>query len=227
VITQKYLVNNYTYKMPVKIKAEHGIVHSTAVGYTSKDVLFNSWNKYDALSVHGITDDKGSYKTLPYDYLGYHVGKKGNGKTIGFEICEPKNIAYANANHTKIDTTKYNPKDPAIIADFNKRWNNAVEMAVDMCEKTGLTADKIVSHKEGYKMGIASNHGDPEHWFSLFGKTMDDFRRDVADKLKVKPNVQTGGTKRYRVQCGAFSKRENAEILKTKLKADGYDAIIV
>lgn len=33
--------------------------------------------------------------------------------------------------------------------------------------------------------------------------------------------------KLYRVQVGAFSKKENAEAMQKKLKADGYDAIIV
>ena len=33
-------------------------------------------------------------------------------------------------------------------------------------------------------MGIASNHGDVRHWFSRFGKSMDDVRRDVARRLK-------------------------------------------
>lgn len=42
----------------------------------------------------------------------------------------------------------------------------------------------------------------------------------------VNPVEQPSG-KIYRVQCGAFSKKENAENLAKKLKAAGYDAIIV
>lgn len=38
---------------------------------------------------------------------------------------------------------------------------------------------------------------------------------------------KTVPTKLYRVQCGAFAKRENAEKLMEKLKADGYDAFVV
>ena len=56
--------------------------------------------------------------------LGWHVGALGNGKTVGFEICEPKNIAYANANHTKVDTVRYDPKNPEVKADFEKRYKN-------------------------------------------------------------------------------------------------------
>lgn len=225
-ISEKFLTKNKTYTNPTKIKPQYIIVHSTGVGYTNKDVLFNGWNNASKeLSVHGIVDDKGSYHTLPLNYLGWHIGKKGNNKAVGFEICEPKNIAYADKAHTKIDTAKYNPKDPANIADFNKRYKNAVEIAVYFCRETGLTADKVVSHAEGCKMGIASNHADTGHWFPLFGKSMDDFRADVKKALSQKPNPNTGGIL-YRVQVGAFSNKANAERLAKELKSKGYPAII-
>jgi hypothetical protein len=45
---------------------------------------------------------------------------------------------------------------------------------------------QIISHKEGAEKGIASNHGDPEHyWDGLgMGYTMDGFRRDVKNKME-------------------------------------------
>ena len=183
-VFKKFLTNNDTYTKQTRIVPEYIIVHSTGAGYKSKDSLFNSWNKPDQLSIHGIVDDKGAYQTLPLNYLGWHVGKKGNGKTVGFEICEPKNIAYTDAAHTKVDTAIYNPKDPKNIADFNKRYKFAVELAVKFCEELGFGADKLLSHREACAKGIASNHADVEHWFKLFRKNMDDFRADVAKKLK-------------------------------------------
>ena len=53
-----------------------------------------------------------------------------------------------------------------------------------LCKQYNLnpTADGvIVSHREGYSRGIASNHGDPEHlWNGLgMGYTMDGFRKAV------------------------------------------------
>lgn len=46
----------------------------------------------------------------------------------------------------------------------------------------------IISHAEGHKRGIASNHGDPEHlWRQLgMGYTMDGFRKDVKIAMKEK-----------------------------------------
>lgn len=223
-ITTKYLTANRTYGSQKKIiDPRYILTHSTGCGYKSKDNLFNSWNKATASkSCHGMTDDTGGYNTLPLNYRGWHC-RDGNDTTIGFEICEPKNIVYKNPS--TIDTEKYNPKDPAIIADFEKRYNNAVEMAAYMCKETGIPADRVISHAEAHKMGFASNHADVGHWFPLFGKSMDNFRADVKKALE-------GGEKTpakkvyYRVQCGAFSKRENAERLQALLTAKGFTTII-
>lgn len=224
-ITVKYLTQNTVYTNPTNITPQYIITHSTGSAVGTKDKLFNSWNAPNKLSVHGMADATGSYQTLPLNYKGGHVGSKGNGKTIGFEICEPPNMAYVDPSHTKIDTAKYNPKDASNIADFNKRYKNAVELAVDFCRQTGLGADKILSHREACAKGIASNHADVEHWFPLFGKTMDDFRADVKAELAKKPNPNTGG-KLFRVQVGAFSNRNNALRLQLELKSKGYNAII-
>ena len=44
--------------------------------------------------------------------------------------------------------------------------------------------DKVcICHSEGYKRGIASNHGDVMHWFPKHGKSMDTFRADVKALL--------------------------------------------
>lgn len=198
-IEKRFLEKNSCFISPITIFPEYLIVHSTGVGYSTKESLFNSWNKPDKLSVHGMVDDKGSLHTLPLDFLAWHVGKKGNARTVGFEICEPKFIAYADKAHTKIDASKYNPNDVDIRFDFEKRYQNAVKLAVYFCKSLGFSADKILSHREACKKGIASNHADVEHWFSLFGKDMDVFREDVKralDKPKVIKPKSEGKIKR-------------------------------
>ena len=187
-ITRKFLESNSCFTSPVKIVPEYIVVHSTGVGYKNKDVLFNSWNKPDRLSVHGMVDDMGSYHTLPLDYLAWHVGKKGNSKTVGFEICEPKFIVYSDKAHTKINTELYDPKNVDVRFDFEKRYQNAVKLAAKFCKELDSTPDRILSHREACARGIASNHADVEHWFSLFSKDMDDFRSDVKRMLN-KPKI--------------------------------------
>ena len=47
----------------------------------------------------------------------------------------------------------------------------------------GVTVPTILGHKDSYKLGLGSNHGDPDHWFKKYGKTMDDVRNDVTKLL--------------------------------------------
>ena len=51
-----------------------------------------------------------------------------------------------------------------------------------LCVKN-IDKNTIVSHAEGYKLGIASNHADVGHFFSKHNKTMDDFRTDVKNYI--------------------------------------------
>jgi len=46
-----------------------------------------------------------------------------------------------------------------------------------------LTEKNIICHSEGYKLGIASNHGDVMHWFPKHGNNMDNFGADVKAGL--------------------------------------------
>ena len=43
---------------------------------------------------------------------------------------------------------------------------------------------QLICHSEGYRRGVASNHGDVMHWFPKFGKNMDGFRADVSSEQK-------------------------------------------
>lgn len=54
----------------------------------------------------------------------------------------------------------------------------------------------IISHSEGYKRGIASNHGDPEHlWRGLgLSYTMAGFRKDVKKAMEGTTSSDTEGT---------------------------------
>ena len=42
----------------------------------------------------------------------------------------------------------------------------------------------VICHQDGYRRGVASNHGDVYNWFPKHGKTMDDFRAEVVRAMK-------------------------------------------
>lgn len=140
----------------------------------------NDWNRSGTNAcVHGfigkLADGSiASAQTLPWNHRGWHGGNGTSGKSvndthISFEICED-------------DLT-----DPAY---FRRVYREAVELTAYLCRQYGLNplADGVViCHSEGYRRGIASGHADVEHWFPKHGKSMDDFRADVAAELAPKP----------------------------------------
>ena len=52
-----------------------------------------------------------------------------------------------------------------------------------LCKKFNLQPATIVSHAEAYTKGYASNHADCDHWFSIHGRTMNQFRNLVESIL--------------------------------------------
>ena len=106
------------------------------------------------------------YQTLPWTMRGWHCGRSGNDTHISFEICEDS-----------LTDKGY----------FQATYQAAVELTAYLCKLYRLDpqADGVVlCHSEGYARGIASNHADVLHWWRKFGVSMDNFRRDVAEKMK-------------------------------------------
>ena len=142
----------------------------------------NHWNRAGLnVCVHGfigkLADGSvAAVQTLPWDRRGWHAGNGSSGRSandthISFEICEDG-----------LDDPDY----------FARAYREAVELTALLCREYGLDplADGVViCHQEGCRRGIASNHGDVLHWFPRFGKSMDDFRADVAAELGRRPEA--------------------------------------
>lgn len=146
-----------------------------------KNTNKNDWNHINReAGVHawiGKLAD-GSVATVqvgPWDFRawGCASGPKGscNNGWIQFEICEDG-----------LNDKSY----------FDKVYKEACELTAYLCkiynlDPFGVTTEGsaenvpvILCHQDSYKLGVGSNHGDVLHWFSKFGKTMDDVRSDVA-----------------------------------------------
>ena len=226
------LTNNACYKAGKTITPKGIMVHSTGAnnpnlkryvgpddGLLGKNQYNNHWNqdKPDGrqVCVHGfigkLADGSiATYQTLPWNYRGWHAGGSANDTHIGFEICEDD-----------LTDTSY----------FSAVYKEAIELCVYLCKQYGLTEKDIICHSEGYKLGIASNHGDVMHWFPKHGKSMDIFRADVKAGLAATeapaPGTPTAPKKYYRVQVGAYSVKANADAMLAKIKAAGFtDAFI-
>ena len=178
------LTENACYMAGKKITVKGIMVHSTGAnnpwlkryvgpddGKLGKNQYNNHWNTYHPggreVCVHGFIGKLAdgtvaTYQTLPWDHRGWHAGGSANNTHIGFEICED------------------NLTDGAYFA---KVYKEAVELCAYLCKQYGLTEKNIICHSEGYKQGVASNHGDVMHWFPKHGKSMDTFRAEVKALL--------------------------------------------
>ncbi len=187
-IIKKYITNNPCYQQAKTIVPKGIIVHSMGVPQPDEDVIFNNFNKSTAKSaVHAIVGKNKVYQIMPWTYRpwGCGSGEKGSGNDsyIQFEICEPSGFKYGSGSHM----IGYDAKKQQSY--FDCVWENAINLAVYLCEEYKLSPNSIICHSEAFLKGIASNHGDVMHWFPKHERNMDDFRKAVANKLSYIPTA--------------------------------------
>lgn len=191
-IIQNYLKNNDCYKKNQKITVKGLMIHSIGCPQPKASVLIKSWDKPNVKTcVHAFVEENGNiYQSLPWNTRGWHCGNgskgSGNSTHIGVEMMEPNTIKYTGKGSSFIDN---NTKETR--AFVLNTYKVATELFAYLCDKYNLDPLKdgvIISHSEGYKRGISSNHGDVEHLWTKFGLTMNQFRTDINNLLETKYN---------------------------------------
>ena len=183
-LKQNYLTESGCYKAGKRITVKGLMIHSVGCPQPKADVFMKNWNRADANAcVHAIVEPDGDvYQLLPWDFRGWHSGGGANNTHIGVEMTEPSTIKYAGgANWTETGNGE-NTKAHVLAT-----YKCAVELFAYLCQQFGLdpVADGvIISHSEGCKRGIASNHGDVENLWSEFGLTMEQSRKDIKTAVK-------------------------------------------
>lgn len=183
-LRKQYLTKNDCYQTDRTIQVRGVMVHSTGANNPrvcryvpgDKEMGFNTagnhWDRPDlSKCVHAFVGrfaggEVGTVQTLPWEHRGWHAGGGANNTHIGFEICEDG-----------LDDPVY----------FGKVYREAAELTAMLCRQFKLDPlgdGVVICHQEGYQRGVASNHADVLHWFPKMGKSMDDFRADVAKLLK-------------------------------------------
>lgn len=184
-IIQSILTKNPCYIVGQKITVKGLMLHSVGCSQPSAMVFIKQWNppaNGRQVCVHGFIDGNTGdvYQTLPWNHRGWHGGTLSNNTHIGVEMCEPSTIKYTSG----VSFTDLNPvKSREVIM---RTYNAAVELFAYLCKQYNLDPLKdgvIISHAEGYKRGIASNHGDPDHLWKSYGLSMDGFRAAVHDRM--------------------------------------------
>lgn len=195
-IKQNYCTKSDCYKAGKKIIVKGIMIHSVGCPQPKAQPFINSWNKAGAGALaHAIIEPNGNvYQLLPWDRRGWHAGESANDSYIGVEMTEPATIKYISGSVWKETGNGKNTKEHVLAT-----YAVAVELFAKLCKIYKLDPTKdgtIISHSEGYKRGIATNHGDVEHIWNKFGLTMKQFRKDVKKKMGITDNKTptTGST---------------------------------
>ena len=208
-LIQSYLTKNPCYQANLKQadsrytafqkQGPRGLMlHSVGCAQPKAEVFCRGWNRadYDKACVHAFIDaETGAvWQTLPWNYRGWHCGGSGNDSHLGVELCESSRLRYRTDKPWLFTVTDL----AQARADALRSYKAAVELFAMLCSRYRLDPRKdVCSHKEGCAAGIASDHGDPEHYWSGLGLScsMDGFRADVAAAMtEISPAAPDLGT---------------------------------
>ena len=209
-LEQQFLTDNDCYQAGRTITPKGVMVHSTGVAQPDPEVFVRRWNRSGVEKcVHAFAGRERVIQTLPWTMRGWHAGTGTSGRSannthIGFEICEDGLTDYTY---------------------FQKVYREAIELCAYLCKEYGLTEQNIICHSEGYKQGIASNHGDVMHWFPKHGKSMDTFRAEVkallatADEEKDETPAESTVTYPEKLTTGYYRVRKDWKDSKSQVGA--------
>ena len=188
-LSQNFVTRNRTFSNPQRITPRGMMIHSVGTPQPRAAVFMQNINTSSAgVSYHGIIEGGGrAFQLLPWNFRAWHAGGAANNTHIAVEMTEPNTIRYTTgANFVDNNPTQTG----AFVRDT---YQTAVALFAKVCAEFNLNplADGvIISHSEGHRRGIASNHGDVEHLWSRFGLTMSQFRRDIQAAMEKRPEEE-------------------------------------
>ena len=138
------------------------VIHSTAgVGAPAQNIVNWFDNPTAQSSAHGVVDWDKYIQCIPYNEVAWHAGPTANSRYIGIEMCETN------------DSNQ-----------FQKVWNNTVELCADICSKYGFNPDtQILSHHDVSLKWKEVDHTDPDSYFKNHGVTMETLKKDISKAM--------------------------------------------
>lgn len=228
-IIEKTAVENPCYKRGTKITPKGLMLHSVGCPQPDPMVFAKNWQSSGALTcVHAFVGKEGViYQLLPWNMKAWHCGSgakgSGNNFLISLEMTEPATIKYTGGSNWIELGNGANTKAHVLAT-----YANAVQVFALLCEQYSLNPlddNVIMSHQEGYKKGIASNHGDVEHIWDKFGLSMNQFRKDVLATMN-KLSIETVPTvSADKASDDTSGQKTNPLIGTVKVVYDGADGV--
>lgn len=162
-------------------------IHSIGCAQNTASAIRDSMNQYSPGGiVNAIVDAETVGKVieiLPKDNEVWADAGYGNKHSYAIEIAESDYMKY-KANSAEYTVTNRE----RFLADIQRGYNTAVFYVAKKCAEYGFNPQdklanglhRVYSHQEANALGLASTHVDPAHIWKQIGKTMDDFRAEVA-----------------------------------------------
>ena len=167
-------------------------------------------NNMGDVVVHYYVDETDCWHILADDTVGWHaadgVNGPGNTKSVAVEII-------MDGSGSQND------------AEAEKR---GALLAAILLHRYGLGVDRLKTHRDWYPRKYCPAYILP-HWNDFVGKVKAYLAEIEAQDAKQTAGAQgasAAGQTHYRVQVGYYAVKANAEAMRKKLKAAGFDAII-
>lgn len=200
---KKQLINSnkYSIKCPNTMKPLFLVVHNTYNDAPATNEINYMQSNNNQTSFHIAVDDKEAIQGIPLDRNAWHAGDgasgQGNRYGIGIEIC------YSLSGGNK----------------FNLAEQNAAKVCAKLLKEYNWGIDKVKKHQDF--SGKYCPH-----------RTLDNGWNRFIDMVKNELNelnnpVTEGTTTFYRIICGSYTKKDNAETAKNKLGTLGYTGVFI
>lgn len=188
----------YSIKCPYEMTPEFIVVHNTANDASASNEIAYMIRNDEEVSFHFAVDDKEVWQGIPLNRNAWHAGDGANGK----------------GNRKGISIEICYSKSGGDI--FTAAENHAAKFIAYLLYERGWGIEKVTKHKD--YSGKNCPHRTIKRGWNRFLEMV----QEQLDELK---NANTGII--YRVQVGAFANKANAEKMLAKVKAVGFDAVIV
>lgn len=166
----------------------------------------------------------------------YGIGKDGR---VVLVVDEDKRswCSSSSSNDQRAVTIECASDKTAPYAFNDKVYNKLIDLCVDICKRNGKKKliwfgdkEKTLAYQPKADEMVLTVH----RWFKnkacpgdWMYSNMGELAKTVTNALNPISAPAPTPKRIYRVQCGAFSVKANAEKLRDSLKAKGFDAVIV
>lgn len=194
--------SKYSIKCPYHMEPEFIVVHNTANDASAANEIKYMISNGNQVSFHFAVDDQEVIQGLPLDRnawaCGDGVNGSGNRKGIQVEICYSKSGGMRFENAEK----------------------RAAKLIAHLLHERGWGIDRVKKHQD------FSGKNCPHRTLQLGWSSFVNMVKHELSVLK-KPASSPSTDTYYRVICGSYQSKANANDIKVKLEAKGYKGVFL